>query len=77
MFSVCFFNRGDGRVSFGFSLLRGKRMTMEDFYDAQVKEEEKKQTREDRRECIRVESLVFWRGFRGWFDWLLGFCGIG
>lgn len=31
-------DRGDGRVSFGFSLLRGKRMTMEDFYDAQVGE---------------------------------------
>lgn len=29
--------RGDGRVSFGFSLLRGKRTTMEDFYDAQFK----------------------------------------
>lgn len=30
-------SRGDGRVSFGFSLMRGKRPTMEDFYDAQFK----------------------------------------
>lgn len=28
--------RPDGRVSYGFSLMRGKRASMEDFYHAQV-----------------------------------------
>lgn len=31
-----FLRRNDGMVSFGYSLMRGKRASMEDFYHAQV-----------------------------------------